>query len=151
MALAPSDRSENSPPQYELPSAPRQMNSEGAGVNCGRSVTPPGRSSAEDRERRRRKRRVAVSDSDKETGRRSAGTGGASRASSGEGGRKSRGSKGASAEKDIRDSLPTNFRAAIAEFSPPLPPALLRKLEINEVNGLGKVSTLHTTRKIGCL
>ena len=113
--------------------------------NHQRSMTPPGRTS-EERERRRRKRRVA-SDSDRETGRRSAG---GSRLSAGEGksGRSSRGSRGggSSSEKDIRDSLPTNFRAAISEFAPPLPPALLRKLEIKEVNGLGKVSTLHRTR-----
>ena len=106
-------------------------------------MTPPGRgtSASDTRERRRRKRRVA---SDSESGRRgggrSAGSGneGGSRSGSG---RNSRGSKGGT-ERDIRDSLPTNFRAAISEFAPPLPPALQRKLEIKEVNGLGKVSVV---------
>ncbi|XP_047741397.1 uncharacterized protein LOC108673440 isoform X2 [Hyalella azteca] len=92
----------------------------------GRSATPPGRSSSEDRERRRRKRRAT---SDSESGSRRSG------------GRAERTSSRASARRasDAGDNLPTNFRAAVTEFAPPMPPALLRKLEIKEVNGLGKI------------
>uniref|UniRef100_A0A6A7FY47 Kinesin-like protein CG14535 n=1 Tax=Hirondellea gigas TaxID=1518452 RepID=A0A6A7FY47_9CRUS len=109
------------------------------------------RSSEERSERRRvRKRRVA---SDGETGgRRSGGSrngGGAGGTGSGNEGRSGRtssrsnprrgGGHAREQEKDIRNSLPTNFRATISESSPPLPAALLRKLEIKEVNGLGKI------------
>lgn len=119
------------------------LGSQGPNVGPYRSSTPPGRISddAAAREKRRRKRR-AVSDSDRDSGRRSGGRGSGGEGRSGRtSGRNSRGGGGGSPpEKGIRDSLPTNFRAAIAEFAPPLPPALLRKLEIKEVNGLGKVS-----------
>ncbi|KAF2349668.1 hypothetical protein FHG87_019576 [Trinorchestia longiramus] len=144
----------------------------------GRSVTPPGRSSCEDRERRRRKRRAA---SDSESGRRSGRpqrsgsldrsgtryeksgrpesksdfessrkTGSHSESGRRSGGHSESGRRSGRYEKSgsrssvrgtsSEDNLPTNFRSAVAEFAPPLPPALLRKLQIKEVNGLGKSS-----------
>lgn len=100
----------------------------------GRSITPPGRI-LEDKERRHRRKRRATSDS--ESGRRSSRM---DRSDS----RSVRSVRSSGTKTSIaKDSLPTNFRSAIAEYAPPLPPALLRKLEIREVHGLGKVSTLY--------
>ncbi|XP_068228581.1 uncharacterized protein [Palaemon carinicauda] len=86
-------------------------------------LTAPSSSSSpsrqEERERRRRRRRDSGERDRESSGRRS----------------KNANERG----EDRRGTLPTDYRAALAKFAPPVPHTLLKKIGCRDVQGLGKV------------